>query len=63
MKKKIKNVDRPVQIPVFQHNQLFNHMGHGAKRDQQHQDCRRNQDWVWNGVKKVPHTFLFGDSP
>jgi hypothetical protein len=55
MKKQIKDIDGPLQYAVFEHQQFFNHMRHGIKRGEQHQDRNRDNNGIWNFVDKLNH--------
>lgn len=55
MKAKIEYIDRPGQVAVFEHDDFFDHMRHGAKGRQQHKGCDKNQNRIGYAVKYSPH--------
>ncbi len=55
MKHKIKDVNRPMKLAVFQHEDLFHHMRHGVKRRQQHENRKNDQNRKWQLVEKIEH--------
>ena len=59
MVKQVENVDGSVQCAVFQHHQLFDHVGHGPKGRQQHKYGQDDQKSVGYFIEK----FQYGLSP
>ena len=60
MKTQIEYVDRPGQAAVFEHDQFFDHMRHGAKGRQQHKGRNENQHRKRYTVKQTPHVDISG---
>jgi hypothetical protein len=55
MKQEVKDVDRPVELTVFQHDDLFHHMGHGVKGCKQHENCKNDQNRKRKLVEEMEH--------
>jgi hypothetical protein len=58
MVKKIKDIDGSMQRPVLEHDQLLQHMRHGAERCQQHKYRHCDQYGIRNAVNQFPHAIL-----
>jgi len=51
----IEDVDWPVELAVFQHEDLLHHMRHGVERRQQHEDRKNDQDREGQLVEESEH--------
>ena len=58
MKQEVKDVNRPSELTVFQHEDFFHHMRHGVKRCQQHEDRKNDQNRKWKLVEELEHAQL-----
>jgi hypothetical protein len=57
MVKKIKNIDGPAQLPLFQHDQFFHHVRPGPKRRQECKYREENKYVIGNVIEPCPHGF------
>ena len=46
MKAQVEYIDRPGQVAVFEHDDFFDHMRHGAEGRQQHKGRDKNQNRI-----------------
>jgi hypothetical protein len=53
--KQIKNINRFAQLAVFQHYEFLQYMGHGPKREQEHQNGKKNQNTIGQSIKPTQH--------
>ena len=63
MKAQIEYIDRLGQVAVFEHDDFFDHMRHGAKGRQQHKGRDKNQNRIGYAVKYPPHVDISVRTP
>ena len=55
MEQKIKDVNWPMELAVFQHDDLFQHVRHGMKGRQQHENGKDDQNRKRKLVEELKH--------
>lgn len=55
MEEEVKDVNRPMELAVFQHDDLFHHVRHGMKRRQQHENRKDDQNRKGKLVEELEH--------
>ena len=52
MVEQIENVNWLGQCAIFEHDQLFDYMGHWSEWSKKHKNCNSDKDRIWNFIKK-----------